>query len=103
MLIASLILNAVFAILIVLSGIILRGIMKNNSATIENYKRHDLTGRERETIRRKIIASGLTTVHPHEILDLIYTFRSIEVGDYHDNDPYVPVDTYEDLDNERPS
>jgi hypothetical protein len=96
---ASYIANGVLGLLVALAIIVIKGMLASNSATFDDYKRHSLTGVEREDMRRRLLAQGLNGVHPHEVMDLIYTFRSIELGQYKDEDPYIPQeDPYEDID-----
>lgn len=83
--------------IIAMMYIIIRGMMKTQQSLVLDYKRHNLTGREREEIRRRLLAQGTTAVHAHEILDLIYSFRAVELGQYKDDDPYVPEDPYDDV------
>lgn len=94
----SYILNGVLVVVIVFMFIILRGMIATVGGTFDNYKRKNLTGREREDIRRRLIAQGMGAVHPHEVMDLIYSWRALELGQYTDEDPYVPQDDpYDDI------
>jgi len=94
---ASYITNGILVVIVALGIIVIRGMLASRDSMIDSYKRRDLTGREREDIRRRLLASGTSAIHPHEILDLIYTFRSVELGQYEDKDPYVPADPYDDI------
>lgn len=94
----SLVANGLFVIVIVAMALIISGFMKSHQSMVAGYKRRNLTGRDREEIRRRLLAKGITDVHPHEVLDLIYTFRAVELGQYSDEDPYIPEDPYSDVD-----
>jgi hypothetical protein len=98
LLIISLILNIIAIPTIIFMAFIIRGALTNNQDMLEDYHRKDLSGTQREEIRRRLIVGGKGAVGAHEILDLIYTFRSVELGQYNDEDPYVPSDPYDDID-----
>ena len=89
-------LNGVFLVAIGIFSIVLRGLLSSNSSEI-NEQRKKLTGRDREALRRKLIASGFSTVTISEVLDLLHTVRQIELGSYRDEDPYIPDDPYDDV------
>lgn len=90
--------NGLLMIAIAFMILILKGIMASREQMVADYKRRNLSGREREEIRRRLLSQGIGGVHPHEVLDLIYSFRAVELGQYRDSDPYVPDDPYDDLD-----
>lgn len=87
---------SIMMFVIILLSIALRGAL--NSTKIDtNFKPHPLTGREREAIRRKVVNLGQRGVSVDDVLNLLYTFRLIELGQYTDEDIYVPDDSYEDI------
>ena len=102
----SYILNAIFIVGIGFCIILVRGALMSNRDSLAGYKRSDLSGRSREEIRRRLLAGGMNAVSPIDVMNLIYTFRSIELGTYNDDDPYIPSsevgDPYLDLDLDRP-
>ena len=84
------------ALVIAYLVIVLRGAMKTTEIDPE-FDPKVLTGREREEIRRKIVNLGPAAVSSDDVLNLLYTFRMIELGEYTDEDVYVPEDPYGDV------
>lgn len=81
--------------------ITVRGALKNTTNILENYSRTKLTGVLVEEIRRKLWLWGKNGVSEYDILDLIYTIRDIQLGIYVDEDPYIPSDPYDGLNEEK--
>lgn len=79
----------------IVMAIMIRGAFRTqeSSGVIES-----LTGREIESIRRRLASVGMSGVSLAEIFSLIRTLRDIQLGIYKDEDPYVPADPYEDVD-----
>jgi hypothetical protein len=94
----SVLLGIVF-IALVFVVILLRGAIVQQQIELSSYKRKDLSGREIETMRRLIVAKGPSAITVHDVLNLIYTIRSIQLGDYSDIDPFVfsSEDPYDSL------
>lgn len=86
----------VLLIALVIMGIMLRGALKSEKVD-PNFEPRALSGREREEIRRKIVNMGPPAVSSDDVLNLLYTFRQIELGQYTDEDVFVPEDPYEDV------
>jgi hypothetical protein len=78
-------------------SIMLRGYIREEKEEFKNYKVRKITGREIEEIRRVLVTHGMNGLLRSNILDLIYTIRAIQLGDYEDMDPYVPADPYDGL------
>ena len=57
-----------------------------------------LTGREIETIRRKLASVGVRAMKLSEYFSMILTLRLIQTGRYEDEDPWIPPNIYEDID-----
>jgi hypothetical protein len=89
----STVLLTIIAVLI----IVLRGYIKEEKEEFENYKVRKITGREIEEIRRVLVTHGTNGLLRSNIMDLVYTIRAIQIGDYEDMDPYVPDDPYDGL------
>lgn len=77
---------------------VFRGATKEDEETIETYKRQKLSGVDVETIRRTILAYGRKGISVHDVMDLIYTIRSIQLGQYTDTNPYMPANPYDGFD-----
>jgi hypothetical protein len=82
-------------------GFAVRGAIRDRKVIIENYTRTKLTGVLIEEIRRKLWLYGKNAITEYDILDLIYTIRDIQLGIYSDEDPYVPSDPYDGLNDEK--
>jgi hypothetical protein len=80
----------------VIEFIIIRGFVMNDG-DIEKDVRH-LTGREIEELRRKVSLAGMTAVSTETVFSLIMTIKDTHLGTYVDEDPYIPADPYEDID-----
>ena len=76
--------------------IVLRGALQT-SIIDPDFEPHAVTGREREEIRRKLVNVGPRAVSSDDVLNLLYTFRQVELGSYKDDDVYVPDDPYTDV------
>lgn len=101
MLVTILIILLTVAILgLVACGFIIRGFLIQVKSFNSSYKRRKLTGVQIEEIRRKLSVAGLAGIELREVLDLIYIIRAIQIGDYSDNDPFVPHDPYEGIEEE---
>ena len=83
-------LGCLFLLLIVV------GFMRTEKFIYENYKEKSLTGVEIEEIRRKLIVTGINGLSHSDVFNLIYTIRQIFIGNYQDNNPYLPPDYYDD-------
>jgi len=79
------------------AAIILWGYIKEEKEEFDNYKVRKITGREIEEIRRVLVTHGLNGLLRSNVMDLVYTIRAIQLGDYEDMDPYVPDDPYDGL------
>lgn len=87
------------SIVSVLEFIIIRGFIKTNAGS--GVHKH-LTGREIEEIRRKLsLVGGLNAIAKDDVYNLIMTVRDTHLGTYVDEDPYIPADPYEDIEEER--
>lgn len=82
------------SLLIICFGII-RGFLRTEQKTGEIK---DLSGKEIEFIRRKLVSIGIQSVSKNEVFSLIKTIRDTNLGTWMDNDPYFPADPYEDID-----
>ena len=94
----EIILGSVMVVLLagnIIQGIMLRGAMRREPGIDEDLK--FLTGRQIEETKRKINNVGLVGVTEHEVLCLINTINGIQLGIYHDKDPWVPDIPYEDI------
>ena len=83
-------------LVIVFLAITLRGAL-TTSIIDPDFEPHAVTGREREEIRRKLVNVGPRAVSSDDVLNLLYTFRQVELGSYKDDDVYVPDDPYTDV------
>ena len=86
-----------FFIIIITMAIMLRGYMKQEVEEDESYRVRKISGREIEEIRRVLMHYGMNGLLKSNVLDLIYTIRAIQIGDYEDMDPYVPDDPYDGI------
>jgi len=90
--------SALLLVVAVLEFGIIRGFMRTERSS--GGHRH-LTGREIEEIRRKLSTVGLAAVSEDDVSNLIMTIRDTHLGTYVDNDPYIPADPYDDVDQRR--
>ena len=67
------------------------------SENLLSYKRKKLTGVQIEEIKRKLLSTNQMLITKTEILDLIYTIKALQLGDYIDKDPYMPDDPYDGI------
>jgi len=84
-------------IAIIIAIVIIIGFLKENYESNSSYKKTSLTGRDIEYMRRRLKAVGKVAVNTHDIFDLIYVIRDIQLGVYKDEDPYIPADPYENI------
>ena len=75
-------------------GVIIRGALNQEK---ENIEVKNLTGRQIEEIRLKMIDIGLPSITTGDVLSLIRTIRSIQLGTYEDTDVYIPADPYDGI------
>lgn len=87
----------VCALVAIVLGIMLRGAIRMHNDDLASHKIAQLSGREIEIIRRKAISSGMSSITLHDVLNLVTTLNTIQLGNYEDKDPYVPADPYEGL------
>lgn len=90
------ILLGVFLIISILEGFMIRGFLKTEKFN-KNERARGLTGREIESIRRKLDSVGISSISHGDIANLIKTFQLITLGAYQDKDPFIPADPYEDV------
>lgn len=90
-------------IVLLLIGNIVQFIMLRGALKIEKLSGEiiHLTGREIETIRRKLSTIGMQAITIGDVFSLIMTIRETHLGNYVDDDPYIPADPYEDIDEYR--
>jgi hypothetical protein len=81
--------------LVVATAIVLWGYLKEEKEEFDDYKVRKVTGREIEEIRRVLVTHGMNGLLRSNVMDLVYTIRAIQLGDYEDLDPYVPDDPYD--------
>ena len=74
---------------------VIRGCLRVNKSSTEQKC---LTGREIEEMRRKLASVGLQSITIGDVFNLIKTIRDTNLGKYTDQDPYIPADPYEDVD-----
>jgi len=87
---------SVLVMVCVFLGLLVMGCLKEERGNNEGRIR-DISGREIEMIRYKLTNIGKVSVTKTEMLNIIRTMRSIQLGVYKDVDPYVPDDPYEGL------
>lgn len=87
--IVCIVIIVILSLIIVGLALPLMGAIKKQNLLLETYRRKDLSGVEIETIRRLAVAKGSDAVTLHDILNLIYTIRSIQLGGYEDKDVFV--------------
>jgi len=95
-LLVSIVGNVLQLIVIIVGIFVVRGFMTSTMVDPE-FNPSALTGREREEIRRRATQLGNRGVSVEDTLNLLYTFRLVEIGQYTDEDIYVPDDPYEDI------
>lgn len=86
---------ALLLITLVIAVIIIRGTIISKSADLNEYTIVSLTGRDIERIRQKLVYIGPQAVSSYDILNLIYVIRSIQLGTYSDENPYIPANPYD--------
>ena len=96
MMIALIITVSLLTILSIVMLIMVLGCLREERDPTEGRIR-DITGREIEVIRYRATNIGKVAISKTDILNVIRTIRSIQLGVYKDNDPYVPNDPYEGL------
>jgi hypothetical protein len=69
---------------------VIKGFLKTRDTDLKSYKRNTLTGVKIEEIRRRLIHGGMNDIIGKDVLDLIYTIRTIQLGVFEDKNPYVP-------------
>lgn len=87
--------NLLFLVTIAVLAVVLRGAISSQEIDPE-FEPRALTGREREEIRRRMVNIGTNVVTSDDVLNLLYTIRQIELGNYTDDDVYIPDDPYRD-------
>lgn len=85
----------ILIIVVIALCFMLRGATLSKSEDIESYVITRLTGVDIEKIRRDIINVGMNALTTHDVLNLIYVVRSIQLGTYTDENPYVSQHPYD--------
>lgn len=78
-------------------AMIVRGALNADRQERNKMNIRRMTGREIETMRRRLVAVGNPALNLSDTFSLILTIREIQLGTYTDDDPWIPADPYEDV------
>lgn len=81
-------------------GVMIRGMLatEEESRAQASAGIRVLTGKDIETIRRRLAAVGNRALKLSDAFSLILTIRRIQLGQYTDEEPWIPANAYEDVD-----